>query len=209
MIGTFYNMTGSVVAFVIPLPMSLPLLSALLLSLSAVLCIIGIRIVFAILILLLLRFMRLLKNIFFSKQTEMTMTKCHILRSRKAQQIWICNDVILKICRDKYCKSFIPGSVPFLPWLCLTGPITKAVTLKQRFAILQNWNFFQRHISLCITDSWSKGTLQPITSGTNHVVQIASWCIFSNLHNSYIFLARESYVNALIYVYDAAFICNY
>ena len=48
--------------------------------------------------------MRLLKNIFFSKQTEMTMTKCHILRSRKAQQISICNDVILKICRDKYCK---------------------------------------------------------------------------------------------------------
>ena len=139
MIGTFY-MTGSVVAFVIPLPMSLPLLSALLLSLSVVLvlCIIGIRIIFAILILLLLRFMRLLKNIFFSKQTEMTMTKCHILRSRKAQQISICNDVILKICRDKYCKSFIPGSVPFLPWLCLTGPITKAVTLKQRFAILQN-----------------------------------------------------------------------
>ena len=103
MIGTFY-MTGSLAAFVIPLPMSLPLLSALLLSLSVVLCIIGIRIVFAILILLLLRFMRLLKNIFFSKQTEMTMTKCHILRSRKAQQISICNDVILKICRDKYCK---------------------------------------------------------------------------------------------------------
>ena len=43
MIGTFY-MTGSVVAFVIPLPMSLPLLSALLLSLSIILCIIGISI---------------------------------------------------------------------------------------------------------------------------------------------------------------------
>ena len=70
MIGTFY-MTGSLAAFVIPLPMSLPLLSALLLSLSIILCIIGISIVIAILILLL---MRLQKNTFFSKQTEMPLS---------------------------------------------------------------------------------------------------------------------------------------
>ena len=152
--------------------------------------------------------MRLLRNIFFLKTKRNDYDKMSYFTEQESTanlNLQWCN---IEDMQRQILQIFISGSAPFLPWLCLTGPITKAVTLKQRFAILQNWNFFQRHISLCITDSWSKGTSQPIASGTNHV-QIASWCIFSSSHNSYVFLARESYVSALIYVYGMAFTCNY
>ena len=78
--------------------------------------------------------MRLQKNTFFSKQTEMPLSYLTEQDETAILNLQLCN---FKDMQRNILQFFISGSAPFLPWLCLTGPITKAVTLKQRFAILQ------------------------------------------------------------------------